>query len=171
MVAYLQRHLPDAEFAMDRRRDGFDTLDLALEMAGDDPAVHLEEDILLTRGFRDKLEAEIARQPSTVIQFFSMRKADLTEGSRWDNNYLMFQCTYMPEGYSREFREFAQHWHRQHPEHPGGMDLAFRDFLKARRERYWIVVPSLVDHREAKSILDPRRSSKRQSKTFVDPVL
>ena len=38
-----------------------------------------------------------------------------------------------------------------------------------RKLAYWIHVPSLVQHRVAVSMIDSRRSSKRQSKTFIDP--
>lgn len=169
-VDYLLRHLPTAEVVWDQRHDAFDTLDRALAMAGGDAVVHMEDDALLTQGFRDKLECEIVQRPENVIQFFSMRGADLTIGSRWDRNYIMFQCTYLPSGYSAEFRPFAQNWHRKHPEHYGAMDFALRDFLKFRREAYWIVVPSLVDHRPVRSLLDSRRSTKRQSKTFTNPI-
>ena len=55
-------------------------------------------------------------------------------------------------------------------EHPNGTDAMVRDFLKDRKEKYWIHCPSLVDHRQGKSVIDPRRSSKRQSFTFVERV-
>jgi hypothetical protein len=170
-VDYLRRHIPDAEIVQDEIRDGFDTLFRALLRAGLDPAVHMEEDTLLTVGFRAKLETEIQLRPNNVIQFFSMRKADLEVGSRWDSNFLMFQCTYMPAGMSFAFLHYATQWHKDHPEHPGGMDLAFRDFLKVRKEKYWIVCPSLVDHRPVKSMISPHHASRgRQSKTFKDAV-
>jgi len=170
MVDYLRRHIHDAEIVVDQKRDGFDTLFRALDQAGDDPAVHMEEDTLLTVNFRDKLETEIQARPNNVIQFFSMRKADVEVGSRWDNNFLMFQCTYMPAGMSRDFRWFAEVWHSNHPEHPGGMDLAFRDFLKSRKEKYWIVCPSLVDHRNVPSMISANHARGRQSKTFQEPL-
>ncbi len=44
------------------------------------------------------------------------------------------------------------------------------DFLKERHMRYYIHVPSLVEHRIGKSLIDPRRSSRRQSLTFRDGV-
>lgn len=171
MVEYLQRHIPDLRVVWDERRDGFDTLDRALELAGELPAVHIEEDILLTEGFREKLEAEIAERPETPIQFFSMRGADLRIGSRYDRgrNYLMFQCTYLPQRMSANFREFAQCWNIGHPEHPGGMDLALRDFFVERRIGYWLHCPSLVDHRVGRSMLSPR-SSTRTSLTFESPL-
>jgi hypothetical protein len=173
MIDYLRRHLPDAEWCIDTERRSMTiprwNLHRALDLAGDDPVVHMEEDALLTRDFRRRLEDQIAARPDNVIQFFSMRPKDLILGSRWDRNYCMFQCTYFPAGYSRAVREFERVW-KERDVHFSAQDYLVRDFLKSRREAYWIVVPSLVDHREAVSVLDRRRSSKRQSLTFREPM-
>lgn len=168
-IAYLRRHLPSAEWVFDERRDAWNTFMRALDLAGQDPCIHLEEDILLTQGFLSKIEAFIDETPHRVLQFFSMRKADLTLGTRFDRNYLMNQCFYLPLSYSRQIREYADQWPRR-AEHPTGTDTMINDFLRSRREPYRLHVPSLVQHREVKSAINPRRSSKRQSLTFRDPM-
>jgi hypothetical protein len=171
MIRYLKRHLPTAEFCFDKKRCAIDTFLRSLDMAGDDPAIHMEEDILLTQDFVEKAEAVILEHPCSLIQFFSMRPTDLKAGSRWDNNFLMNQCFYAPDGYSTAMRQFYDDWAVDNLEdHPNGTDQMVCDFLKSRREKYWLHVPSLVDHRIAVSMIDPRRSSKRQSLTFTDPV-
>lgn len=170
MVDYLRARLPTAEVVWDQRRDAYDTFELALEAAGDDAAVHLEDDILLTKDFQSKLEAVVAERPGDVVQFFSMRGADLTVGSRYDNHFLMAQCFYMPPGTSRELLQFSRQWpHRE--KDPTGLDLMMQHWIKQGRGSYWLSVPSLVDHRECVSAINSRRSSKRQSKTFVEPWL
>lgn len=168
-VEYLQRHLPDAEICHDQTRNAMDTFLRALDMAGGERCIHMEDDALLTQGFRDKAEAVIGQWPDRVIQFFSMRPADLAAGARWDNSFLMGQCFYLPSGYSFAIRNFHKRWKRA-AQHPTGLDLMVSDYLKERKERYLIHVPSLVDHRVTKSVIDPRRSSKRQSKTFTEPA-
>ena len=164
-IAYLEERLPTAEWCFDQRRDAMHTFLRALEMAGDDPVVHMEEDVILTADFEAKLRREIAARPETVIQFFSMRKADKTVGSRWDNNFLMGQCFYLPRGVSRQIFNYHTMWPGKEI-HPTGLDNMVCDWLKARKEKYWIHVPSLVDHRIAKSAINPKRSTKRQSLTF-----
>jgi hypothetical protein len=82
----------------------------------------------------------------------------------------MAQCFYLPAGYSALIADFKQYW-SEFDAHPTGVDLMVNDFLRLRKEKYWIHIPNLVDHRVAKSLIDPRRSSKRQSKTFTDPQL
>jgi GR25 family glycosyltransferase involved in LPS biosynthesis len=171
-IDYLKRVLPEAEFCMDQKQDAFDTFLRSLAMAGDEPCIHLEDDIIITERFTQKINAVIAENPNNLIQFFSMRKAkDLTVGSRWDNNYLMNQCFYAPAGYSRQILDYFTQWSKNNLKaHPNGTDQMICDWLKSRKEKYWIHVPSLVDHRIAKSVIDPRRSSKRQASIFVDGV-
>jgi hypothetical protein len=170
-IDYLQRHLPQAEFCMDQKKCAFDTFLRSLEMAGNEACIHMEEDVLLTENFYDKIQKAISQKPLNFIQFFSMRKKDVTEGSRWDNNFLMNQCFYAPPMYSKQMRQFYDVWAPvKREQHPNGTDQMICDYLKAKKEKYWIHCPSLVDHRIAKSAIDPRRSSKRQSLTFKNGV-
>lgn len=175
---YLERLLPEAEWCIDSRytdptltgkQKSTLTFLAALRMAGDDPCVHMEDDVILTVDFRQKLEAVIEARPASIIQFFSMRKADREVGSRWDNAFMMNQCFYLPAGYSRLLADFHPTWERR-IECPGGYDIMMQDWMRQRKERYWIHVPSLVEHREERSIAEPKRSPKRQSLTFEDPA-
>ncbi|NBQ17947.1 hypothetical protein EBU24_06545 [bacterium] len=172
MIKYLKARLPHAEWCIDYNKDGFANWNKAMLLAGNDPCVHMEEDIILTVNFVEKLEKAISEHPNDLIQFFSMRKKDITEGSRWDNNFLMNQCFYMPAGFSLDCYNYNDEWDKEErAKNPAGWDLMMDRWLKARKRKYWIHVPSLVEHRIAKSAVDKRRSSKRQSKTFVDPWL
>lgn len=164
-IAYLRKHLPMAVWCFDKTRNAMDTFLSAMEMAGEGAAVHMEEDILLSEDFADGLAAGIAGHPASVVQFFSMRSADETAGSRWDRNFCMNQCFYLPAGYSKFIAEYYPEWPKRQ-EHPTGYDILINDWLRTRREAYWLHVPSLVQHRVCRSVISPRRSSKRQSKTF-----
>jgi len=166
-ISYLLDRLPTLEVVEDTKRDAWDTYMRSLEVQGDDPAIHMEDDILLTRDFAAKAQAVIDKRPDSVIQFFSMRGKDLTVGSRWDRQFAMNQCTYLPAGYPAAFMPFAESWTRR-AENPYGYDTCFNDWLRSRREPYWISVPSLVEHRVAVSRIARSRSSRRQSKTFTD---
>ena len=53
-----------------------------------------------------------------------------------------------------------------HSHNAHGVDLLIQDYLKLTKQKYYIHVPSLVDHRIYKSAIDPRRSTKRQSLTY-----
>lgn len=169
-VDYLQRRLPEAVIVWDRRRDAMDTFLLALEAAGDGPALHMEDDVILTRDFAAKVEAVLAEHGDRPVQFFSLPRKRDVEGSRMEpgRTFCMGQCFYLPAGMSRKLLAYAPKWPRR-DEHPTGLDLMVSDFLSAHRLRYWLHLPSLVQHRRLPSLIDPRRSKSRQSASFVDP--
>jgi len=166
-IDYLKKHLPEAEWCFDEKKNAMHTFLKGMKQAGDDAVIHMEEDIVLTKNFLKKANKVITNKPYNLIQFFSMRKADLEIGSRWDNTFMMNQCHYNPPKFSRYFLEFYDYWEDKIKE-PFGYDTMMQSFLKKNKIKYWIHVPSLVDHRIAKSMIDPRRSSKRQSLTFQE---
>lgn len=137
---------------------------MALETAGSDPAVHLEDDIVLCDDFLATITPHLKTHP---VQFFSRVKEDITLGSRWrpGRSFVNAQCFYLPPGMSFEVLKFGARWSGL-DEHPTGLDLMVADFFASQDVRYWNHVPSLVDHAESVSLIDPRRSSRRQSLTF-----
>lgn len=160
--------LPEVEVCFDDIGGAMQCFIKSLEMAGNDAVVNMEDDIILTNGFKGKIESTIAKRRDSVIQFFSMRKADLTIGSRWDagRNYLMAQCTYFPAKISSGILSFSQKYdnigHKSHP-----LDSMVADYLVSTKQKYWIHCPSLVDHIVGKSMIDLKRAStNRQSFTF-----
>lgn len=177
-VAYLQAHLPGVELCVDRNYDRQDlpgyrksalNMVAAMRMAGYDPALHLEDDVVLTVDFVRKVQAALVGHEGEVVQFFSMRGADLTEGSRYDRHFRMAQCFYTPAGVASAIARFYPTW-RPKSTLPDG-DVFVDDWLKANGLRYWVHVPSLVQHRPARSLINAKRSTARQSKTFADPQL
>jgi hypothetical protein len=166
-VNYLKKYLPNATFLFDFTKNAMTTFLEAMTLAGEEPCVHMEDDIYLTENFEVKLEKAISERPEEVIQFFSMRGADLTIGSRYDSGrtFMMNQCFYLPAGYSIKIRDYYPKW-PQKDIHKTGYDILIADFLKERKEKYYIYVPSLVQHRRGKSIINPKRPTFRQSITF-----
>ena len=170
-IPYLEKHLPSAEIIMDDGGGAMQCFYQALRAAGDDAVIHMEDDVLLTESFKSKALSVIETFRALPIQFFSMRKADLTVGSRVEKGgkFLMGQCFYLPEGISARILKFAPMWHK-HDTHPTGLDTLVADFFAASKMSYYLHVPSLVDHRECVSEINSRRSTKRQSLTFTDPI-
>lgn len=159
--------IPGVVMCCDVDHNAMHTFRSSLELAGDAPCVHMEDDIILCRDFMRRVEDEISKRPDDVIQFFSMRKDDLTIGSRYINGSLFSTnlCFYLPAGMSRELLQFMGSWDR-YSEHPTGYDILMSDFFKERKIKYWNVCPNLVDHKQVKSRINPKRSTKRQSLTF-----
>jgi len=167
---YVKKLIPSVEVSYDEGFGAMSNFLQSLEMAGSDAVVNLEDDIWITKNFETKINSIVAKKSNAVIQFFSMRKADLTVGSRWDagRSYLMAQCTYFPEKISRGILAFSKKYENiNHKSHP--LDSMVADYLNKAKLKYWIHCPNLVDHRIGKSIIDPKRAStNRQSFTFTD---
>jgi len=171
-VDYVRGQIPNIEVCFDDRGGAMGNFIKSLEMAGDDAVINIEDDILITENFVDKASAVINEKPDSVIQFFSMRKADKTIGSRWESggSYLMAQCTYFPRKISKGILAYSAKYdlidHKSHP-----LDSMVADYLKVTKQKYWIHCPSLVDHRVGVSMIDPRRArTNRQSFTFENPA-
>ena len=154
----------------DQKQDSMDTWMRMLAEAGDSAAIFLEDDIELTADWRTKIEAAIAERPDDVIQFFSIRKKDLEQGSRYEvgRNFSMNQCYYLPQGAAADLLAYAPSWLAEHPESPNAYDWVMRGWMQRDRRKYWMHVPSLVQHRKWRSVIDPRRSSGRASQTFEE---
>jgi GR25 family glycosyltransferase involved in LPS biosynthesis len=170
---YLQKHVPDAVFLIDNKKHGARwNFHRALSFAGESACLHLEDDVLLTRDFSRKVYQIVQDRPRSVIQFFSMRKADIEIGSREERggSFMMNQCFYLPPNIGKSLLAFYHQWDGRHV-HKSANDIFLADFMKQQKMRYYLHVPSLVQHRDCVSAIDPRRSRSRQSKTFLDPVL
>lgn len=169
-VNIIKQEIPEVIVVWDKKKDAMDTYLRALETAKDEATIQLEDDIELTTSFTKKATAIISevkkKHGDIAIQFFSMRKADIEIGSRLENgsSYLMAQATYLPPGMAKDFLQWTNDIDLE--KYGNGVDELFRDYLKSNKLKYWIAVPSLVQHRKIKSAIDPRRSSARQSKTF-----
>lgn len=164
LIDGLTAALPEIEWCIDRARDPMGNMAAALLLQGDDDgAVHLEDDVALTSDFRVKVEEAIAEAPDHLVQMFSIRpQKDLTVGSRWEpgRTFLMAQCFYVPPGMAVGM---AEHVARTEGNY---LDSAIAEHLRDRGERYWLHVPSLVQHLPVPSTIGPR-STARQSPTFV----
>ena len=170
-INYIKKHLPYAEILFDSTNNAMDTFLKALETAKNMPCLHMEKDIYITKNFKEKVEVAIVKRPNEAIQFFSMRSADKTIGSRYDygRTFMVNQCFYLPAGYSKMISDFYPEWPKKEI-HKTGYDILIADFLKSRKEKYFISVPSLVQHRVGKSLINPKRSAFRQSLTFKEGI-
>lgn len=151
---------------LDQERNAFHTFRLVLEAIGEGPGIILEDDVILTEGWREKVEAALEGHRDDVVQFFNLR--DIPE-SRYEpaRTFLMNQCYYLPTGAAVELLEFTADWPEKHPDHPTGYDIAMGAWMAAKGLKYWMHVPSLVQHEKWRSEINPKRSSARQSKDFV----
>ena len=165
-VALLKQSIPDLIESWDLVGVGCGRAMVnACRIAGEGPAVHLEDDIVLCDRFLDKLHSAIAARPYAAINFFSRRKDDLTIGSRWSDRYDYLQCTYLPSHLSAAVVDLAESQIAR-GEVVDYADVLVAKVLKARKLSHWIHVPNLVDHLRYRSTVNPLRGCGRQSKSF-----
>lgn len=142
---------------------------LSIAIKNKSSAVFMEDDIILCQNFKVRLLAEIDKKPNDLIQFFSMRKDNLTIGSRYisGSKYLMNQCFYCPLHIIEKIYDCFDDFEAQRKDNRiGGTDSWVQFALKKHKLKYWNVVPNLVQHIIGQSAIDKRRSSKRLSITF-----
>lgn len=174
-VNYLKQHIPGLEVVWDKKRSARATMESALEHIGDDEAMLIEDDLLLTKGFVIKAQSVIESHRDCMIQFHSRVKDDFLIGSRMrpGSSYMCTMCTFYPSGMASRVLEFSRGYGsvKLWEQHPSGTDLMVRLFLKINKLKYWNQCPSLADHLPLQSVIDPRRSKNRRSKSFVNPEL
>lgn len=140
-----------------------------------EPFVRLEDDAILCHNFKNRAEKLIAKDPNCIHQFFSLRDSDYEAGSRYvaGAKFMTTVCIYIPAGMGHDIVEFYfNEWKnsKRGLENPTGYDILIADYLKCKKLKYFVDVPCLVQHAVEKSAINPKRSSKRQTRRFIDDV-
>ena len=159
--------IPGISFSIIEKRDAYVNFQNALGISGEDPALHLEDDIIMCDDFSNRINHVINAHANDVIQFFSMRKDDITVGTRYirGGDFLAALCFYLPAKMSADILEYSKIWPGREKD-PTGLDLMIGDYLRKERIKYLNICPNLVDHKVGKSLINSKRSSKRVSLTF-----
>ena len=177
-VEEILAQVPEAIVHYDGTGDATQAFVDTLRLAGDEPHVHLEDDVVLCKGFVAKTKLVAGTYPGRVVSLFSFSR--LWRASTQEmipSTYGGAQGVYFPRGYGAMIADFMQRTGLDYWRYRGGgvdlnhgFDFAIRDFLIARRERYVIVWPSLVQHRVSVSAISPKRPKRRQSYNFIDDL-
>ena len=138
MLDHHRKQIPELEVAFDHFEDtglndkAYQNFIQSLEMADPEQgSIHMEDDIFLTRDFKAKAEKAIAERPDDVIQFFSMRKKDLSEGSRYEygRTFCMNQCFYLPAGMAGKLATHLKTFNIERKELGSPYDIGMADTL------------------------------------------
>lgn len=165
---------PPAIVVHDEHRSGYETyLDaLRVQVQHGVGAWHLEDDIILTSGWREKAEKAARDHGDTIITGFSNRRRDL-DGSHYESggSFCMNQCYWVPAPHAQPLIDFSLRWEGRLNSY-GDLrrdthyDWAMGDYMRSIKMRYWVVVPSIVQHRHAPSLLGHSNNPNRFSRTF-----
>jgi len=135
-----------------------------LEKYGNEDMVFIEDDCVLCRNFKEKIEKVIAQYPNKVINFFQLPTREYFK-THESTEYLQNQCTYYPKGLTirlaRKMREILE----KSPKIRTDVceDLA----LKELKETHIKYRPCLVQHLNFDSLLNNKVGSKR-TPFFID---
>jgi hypothetical protein len=170
----LQAQLPGAELIEDTTHSVLDTGLRALQRLDGRDGLLLEDDIILTSRFQQKLDWLVRSHPGVLISGFSKRtrrSADWMPG----NTFFSALCLYFPwsvaDGFSRwmDNEQRYRHWRHLNEDkgvRGGSFDTPLRQYLGDHGLRYWLAVPNLVQHRNARSVIRPGRPRNRISVTY-----
>lgn len=141
----------------------------SVKMSQDDDCLNLEDDIILCNDFLKRVKAVIDRHPDKVITFFTLKDRPMGENIESGRTFCMNQCVYMPKWFNQTLLRYSDTWlaSERGKKNPTAYDYMMGDMLNKIGQTYILYQPSLVQHMEMKSRIAPRRSTKRQSKTFV----
>jgi len=110
MVDELRLRCPSIEVVYEDGRGVVSTFNRSLDLAGEDESIHFEDDCLPCSDFESKAVSIIRNHPGFVIQFFSMRKSDISKGPglRAPSSFLFNVGFYMPKGMASRLASFSR---------------------------------------------------------------
>jgi hypothetical protein len=172
VVEYLKTYIPGLVIVWDKSRCPRDTCYHAWETHQDVGTIRIEDDIILTVDFVRKALEVVASHPGDVIQFFSRGKKDRDLGSRWKSGgtFSMNQCYYMPPNSCQRLLEFARQWDGWSAG-MGSYDVCMAAWMRSEKKRYWLHVPSLVEHMQLPSQISPRSKFRQMAKNNLRTYL
>ena len=147
--------------------NAMETFMKSIDMSQDEDCLNLEDDIILCDNFIDEINRAVKAFPNKVITFFTLKNVKETSQMA-GKTFCMNQCVYMPKWFNRLLKKYYPKWIRTErgKANPTGYDYMMGDLLSMLGEKYVLYVPCLVQHMEMKSRINPKRSSKRQTKMF-----
>ena len=121
-----------------------------LERVGIEDCVIIEDDCVLCKDFKNRIESIIAKYPNKVINFFQ-NPGNLYFKTHESTEYLQNQCTYYPKGLSIKLAREMREVHKQFPNLCTDQveDVA----LKNLNETHIKYRPCLVQHLNFDSLL------------------
>ena len=171
-VERMREQLPELEVLVDHDRDAYRSYERACERIAETGGVLLEDDALLCRDFRARVEAVIREVgPDHVINFFERPKSYFPAGFVGGSLFMWTQCVYLPGGFAGRVFSYYEQFHTERPKKAAGMayDLLIGYALVKEKRRYYRHRPTLVQHLPFPSVIGPRPTN-RQTPYFIDDL-
>ncbi len=132
-----------------------------LEYVKDYDAVLLEDDIILCKNFKERIEKVISEHPNDVINFFTLPTWYFKTRKLSDFSYN--QCTYFPKGSADKLLPYADKG-----EPLKSAEKYMKRMLKLSKTLHIQYRPCLVQHLDNGSLMNHNCKFSRRSPYFVD---
>lgn len=139
--------------------------------------VMMEDDIKLSEDFERHFDRVMKEHSGDIVQFFEYALAKKPPQRGWQagGNFYSCVCYYMPSAFSRvladdrNVSDFKAWYAKRGEKWTYPIDTYIQYVLRKSGMIYWREIPYIVQHLDFKSMMGPR-SSKRQSKFFIDDI-
>lgn len=136
-----------------------------LERIGNEDCVIIEDDCVLCKDFKNRIEEVIAQYPDRVINFFYW--ATKYFKTHEDFDYYQNQCTYYPKGFSQTLAREMRKVHKEFPELC--TDQCESKALKNLGVKHIQYRPCLVQHLNFDSLLNHKTEDRGlRTPYFID---
>lgn len=128
--------------------------------------VILEDDVILCKDFKNRIESVIKSHPADLINFYTKPLAYFQSTYSFEFHYN--QCTYFPKGMSSKLAEQIMYLKTNYILNPtSGYDVYARTALEQLRIPHLMYRPCLVQHNDLKSLIS-KSSPDRITPWFID---
>jgi hypothetical protein len=177
-AARIKMQIPELRVIPSTMEDVFqnavDAFDLPDGFCG---AVMLEDDIMLCRDFKRRLEGVLEAHMGETVSFFesACSKNELKSEYRAGIRFMWNQCNFFPKPVcdvlcdKTNELEFEEWYFRKYDKWTYPIDTYIGYTLDKMGLKYWMEVPFLVQHMPWESAVG-KRPKNRQSKYFVDDM-
>ena len=135
-----------------------------LEKYGNEDIVIIEDDCVLCKNFKERIENAIAQYPNKVINFFQINSYKYFK-THESTEYLQNQCTFYPKGFTIKLAQTMRKVLKNNP--TLSTDLIEDMALKELNETHIQFRPCLVQHLNFDTLLNHQVNIKR-TPFFID---
>lgn len=125
-------------------------------------AVILEDDIILCKNFKKRIEKAISEHPNEIINFFTdpMKYFD----SQYSIDFIYNQCTYYPKSIIGNIHRVIIKRHFQNK----SQEVMMKRYLSSTCSKHYRYRPCLVQHIDNGSLMNHNVNFCRRSPYFID---
>jgi GR25 family glycosyltransferase involved in LPS biosynthesis len=123
-----------------------------LEIISKTNAVLLEDDLILCKDFKQKIENAIKEHPKKIINFFESPFQYYKTEERKGKQYYWNQCTYYPRGVGKKLAKMMKKVWKEYPEEKN-YDIIMAYALDQLNMTYISYRPCLVQHLDKGSLI------------------